>query len=150
MSIMKKDRVKFFPGDLIAVFGGENSKDGKKSETVSICKVLCVGEVDIIVEEIRHSTFSSSQPNYVVPQNICCKLNMDPKIATTSSYLVPEIGDLVLSYTTASYKNDETTEATGILYKVVYKFGKPITATLLMGTEMKEFPFSSLIVLQRN
>ena len=150
MSNMKKT-ARFVAGDLIAVFGAESGKEGKKADSVSLCKVVSVGEKDIIVEEKDVPSYSSRKPYYIVPKSICHKLAIDPDTVTSASLLIPKIGDLVLSYIKEAFKNEDPVEITGILYKITYKLGKPLTATLLMGnTEMKEVPFSSLMVLQRN
>jgi len=147
---MKKSESVFLSGDLVAVFGAESGKEGQKAEKVSICKIISVGDKDLIVEEVDSPSYSSRQPYFIVPQDICHKLSIDPEIVISSTFLTPKIGDLVLSYVKEAFKNEDPVEITGILYNVTYKLGRPITATLLMGTEMKEVPFSSLMVLQRN
>lgn len=147
---MSAGKTKFLPDDLIAVFGASSGKDGKELESASICRVLAVGQLDLVIEEVERSSYTSRNPCYIVSQDICCKLSMDPDVAISSKRLVPEIGDLVLSYVRETYKADEPIETTGILYKVTYKFGNPITASLLIGTEMKDVLYSSLIVLQKN
>tara|TARA_A100001011_G_C13936175_1_gene685224 strand:- start:49 stop:495 length:447 start_codon:yes stop_codon:yes gene_type:complete len=147
---VSEGKTKFLPDDLIAVFGAESGKDGKSLELVSICRVLAVGELDLVIEETARSSYSSRNPCYIVSQDICCKLSMDPEVVISSKTLVPEIGDLVLSYTRDSYKTDDPTEITGILYKIAYKFGNPTTASLLIGTKMKEVLYASLVVLQKN
>jgi len=147
---VSEDKTKFLPNDLVAVFGAQSGKDGKSLESVVICKVLAVGESDLIIEEMTRSSYTSRNPCYTVSKNICVRLVMDPEVAVSAKKVTPEIGDLVLSYVRETYKSDDPTEVTGILYKIAYKFGEPTTATLLIGTKMKEVTFSSLIVLQKN
>ena len=147
---MKKSKCAFSSGDLVAVFGAESGKEGQKAEKISICTIVAIGDKDLIVEERGSPSYSSRKPYYIVPQDICHKLSIDPEIVIASTFLIPKIGDLVLSYVKEVFKNEDPVELTGILYNITYKLGRPITATLLMGTEMKEIPFSSLMVLQRN
>jgi hypothetical protein len=147
---MKKSKCGFSSGDLVAVFGAESGKEGQKAEKVSICVIVAAGDKDLIVEPRDSPSYSSKKSYYIVPQDICRKLSIDPEIVISSTFLIPKIGDLVLSYVKEVFKNEDPIEITGILYSITYKLGKPTIATLLMGTEMKEVPFSSLMVLQRN
>jgi len=146
---MKKTKPVFSVGDLIAAFGGERKQKEQKAEAISVCKVVVVGEEDLMVEEIIAS-YSSRKPYYIVPKDICVKLIVDADIVVESRYLEPKLGDLVISYIREVFKKEEPTELTGILYKIVYKFGRPMSATVIHDNEMKEVPFSSLMVLQRN
>ena len=137
----------FETGDLIAVFGGEVGKEGRTVAPPIICRVLVVGELDLLVEEAsgRFSRIS----NYLVPKKISMKLKMNPDDLDTATTLEPKIGDLVLSYTQDSFKNEKAVKITGILFKVTYKMGKPYTCTLLSEDEMKDVHADGLIVLQR-
>jgi len=147
---MKKGKSTFLAGDLIAVFGAEKGQKNQKAENVSFCRVVAVGEKDLMVEDNASSTYSSRKPFYIVPKEICIKLKIDADVVVNSRYLEPKLGDLVLSYIKEVFKKEDPIELTGILYKIVYKFGKPVTATVIHDNEMKEVPFSSLMVLQRN
>jgi len=146
---MKKIKSNFKVGDLIAVFGGEKDQKNHKAEEVEICKVVAVGENDLMIEETKTS-YSARKPYYVAPKEICVKLEIDSKVVINARYLEPKLGDLVLSYVREVFKKEEPIEITGILYKIIYKFGRPLTATIIHDNEMKEVPFSSLMVLQRN
>ena len=139
----------FETGDLIAVFGGEIGKDGKAADRVSICVVLACGEKDLIVED-RYTRSYSRTPHHKVPKNICHRLVMDPDLLSQNYTVVPKVGDLVLSYTRDTFRDEPPVEITGILYKTVYALGKPDKSTLLSEGEMKEVPYDSLIVLQTN
>ena len=133
--------------DLVAVFGGEVGKDGKNADQVTICRVLAVGETDLLVEEAtgRYTRLGS----YVVPAGLCVRLKMSPSILVTEKTLKPQIGDLVLSYAKENFKNDPPTQITGILYKISYKLGRAYTYTLISGDEMKDVSADSVVVLQR-
>ncbi len=133
--------------DLIAVFGGEIGKEGKSADQVTICRVLVVGELDLLVEEssARYSRMST----YIVPQRLSTKLSLNPDYLESESALEPQIGDLVLSYSRDSFKNKKAVKITGILFKMTYKLGQTYTSTLITGDEMKEVPANGLIVLQR-
>lgn len=139
--------VPFEANDLVAVFGGDVCKKEKIADQVTICRVLAVGELDLLVEEA--SERFSRLGTYVVPMSLCKKLEINPACLDTSTALVPQIGDLVLSYTRESYKKKEPEQITGILFKITYKLGKPYTCTLISGEEMKEVSANDLIVLQQ-
>ena len=142
MAVFEKD-------DLVAVFGGEVGEDEEFADKINICRVLVVGDQDLIVEE--SSTSSFSRPGYhIVPKGICHKLKLENKKLSELKQLKPEVGDLVLSFMRDSYKDDPAVEFTGIVYKIFYKFGKPSKCTLICGKEFKEAWYESLIVLQRN
>ena len=136
----------FTAGDLVAVFGGEIGKEGKHANSVLICKVLVVGEKDLIVEDSGHRFIRNA--HNTIPQSICHKLFLDPDKLTTEKTLSPQIGDLVLSYSRDSYKDEEAEQINGILYKINYKLGKPDKCSILCGSEMKEAVFDNLLVLQ--
>jgi|TARA_R110001583_G_scaffold38874_18_gene125274 hypothetical protein len=139
----------FEPGDLIAVFGGEIGKEGNYADRVSICRVIVCGQKDLIVEDDSGKSYSRNS-HHLVSKNICYKLSMKPENLSKVMPLKPEIGDLVLSYTKDAFRDDPPVEITGILYKIVYKLGRPDKSTLICGTELKEVSHSSLIVLQKN
>jgi hypothetical protein len=138
---------KFAANDLVAVFGGEIGKDGKRASDVTLCNVLAVGSKDLIVEESIKTSFTTSKKLYTVSQSICHKLELDPNILSTGKILIPQLGDLVLSYSRDRYKDETAKNITGILYKISYKLGRPNTATLMCGNDMCDIPFSSLMVL---
>lgn len=144
-----KEKNKFEPGDLVAVFGGEIGKEGSHADTVSICRVLVSGFLDLIVEDSYSSSYSRPS-HHVVSKNICHKLSMSPQSLQSNSPLSAKLGDLVLSFSRDSFKDTPPVEKTGILYKITYKLGRPHRCTLLCGNEMEEVSYDSLIVLQRN
>jgi len=139
----------FEPGDLIAVFGGEIGEEGNFADRVSICRVLICGDKDLIVEDNYGKSYSRPS-HHLVSKNICHKLSMNAENLSLASPLNPRVGDLVLSYSRDSFRDDPPVEITGILYRVTYKLGKPHKATLIFGNEFKEVECSSLIVLQSN
>lgn len=146
---MKNEDYFFEPGDLIAVFGGEIGKDGKAADRISICVVLACGEKDLIVEDKQSRSYSRSS-HHKVPKNICHRLAMDPDLLSQNYIAIPKVGDLVLSYTRDTFRDEPPVQTAGILYKTVYNLGKPDKSTLLSDGEMKEVPYDSLIVLQSN
>ena len=141
-----KNKSIFSTGDLVAVFGGEIGKEGKSADEIEICKVVIVGEKDLIVESAAQRFIRSH--HFVVPQSICSKLKIDPDTLSQDKTLEPKIGDLVMSYFKDSYKDEDPEQITGILYKINYRFGKPNKCSLLLGSELKEVSYDSLLVLQ--
>ena len=137
----------FTAGDLVAVFGGEIGKDGKSADTVSICVVIACGEKDLIVEDRQSRSYSRSF-HHKVPKNICNRLVMDPDFLSQNYMLIPKVGDLVLSYTRDTVRDEPPVQITGILYKTNYVLGKADKSTIICDGEMKEVPHDSLIVLQ--
>ena len=146
---MKKTKPTFSVGDLVAVFSGEKGQKTESADEASFCKVIAVGACDLMIEETVAS-YSTKKPYYIIPKDICVKVQIEPSIVIESRCLEPKLGDLVLSYVREVFKKEKPAEITGILYKVVYKYGRPLTATIIHDNEMKEVPFSSLMVLQRN
>jgi len=141
-----KNKSIFSTGDLVAVFGGEIGKEGKSADEIDICKVVVVGERDLIVESASQRFIRSH--HVTVPQNICSKLKLDPDTLSKNKTLDPKIGDLVMSYVKDSFKDEDAEQITGILYKINYRFGKPSKCSLLLGNESKEVSYDSLLVLQ--
>ena len=76
-------------GDLVAVFGGEIGKDTNTADSVTLCKILIVGQKDLLVE---YAT-SYSSTYHTVPKSICFKLFLDPKTLESSKILKPQVGD---------------------------------------------------------
>jgi len=136
----------FTEDDIIAVFGGEQGKDSHIADAISICKVLVVGQNDLIVTEVPIRFFST---HHTVPKSICLKLSLAPSIVTSSTVMVPMVGDLVVSFDTgkASKPSERTS---GILYKIIYRLGKAEKYVLLCGTEMVTVGWNDLIVLHRH
>ena len=143
------EEINFEPNDLVAVFGGEVGKEGNFANKVSICKVVVVGENDLIVEDSYISSYSRPS-HYVVSKNICHKLYMPPENLSKIKPIEPQVGDLVLSYIKEPFKDNPPVEKTGIVYKISYKMGKPSMSTIICGTELIEVDYASLLVLQRN
>ena len=141
-----KNNPSFTADDLVAVFGGEIGKEGKHANSVMICKVLVVGEKDLIVEDSGNRFIRNA--HHTIPKSICHKLFIEPDKLTTEKFLDPKIGDLVLSYSRESYKDEEAEQINGILYTITYKLGKPDKCSILCGSEMKEAVFDNLLVLQ--
>lgn len=135
---------KFDEGDLIAVFGGELGKDTHVADTVTLCKVLIVGQTDLVVERSEHYTSSC----HIVPKSICTKLCLSPEILSSAAVLSPQVGDLVVSFT-RGYKAAGSDKTSGIIFKIIYRLGKADKCMLLSGTEMISVDADDLIVLHR-
>tara|TARA_B100000131_G_scaffold268081_1_gene266678 strand:+ start:6264 stop:6683 length:420 start_codon:yes stop_codon:yes gene_type:complete len=132
-------------GDLVAVFGGEHGKETHVADSVSLCKVLVVGESDLIVES--NSLYTSSC--HIVPKKICKKMFLEPNILTEASILTPQIGDLVVAFK-KGIGPGESEKTSGILYKITYRLGKPDMCDLLCGTEMTTVSWEKILVVRRN
>jgi hypothetical protein len=135
----------FAEGDLIAVFGGELNKDSHVADTVTVCKVLVAGQSDLVVE----CSTSYVSTRHIVPKSICLNLKLDPSMLASSFTLIPEIGDLVVSFA-RGYNAADSERTSGILYKIIYRLGKPNKCVLLCGTEMVTLDWDFLLVLHRD
>ena len=133
----------FKEGDLVAVFGGKLDKDSHTADSVTLCKVLIVGQKDLVVENSAYY----STTHHIVPKSICARMYLDPQILSSSEVLEPEIGDLVVSFSRGIEKLDKKV---GVLCEVIYKLGKPEKCELLCGTETISVNWDSLVVLRRD
>ena len=138
----------FKAGDLVAVFGGQISKEEKTVDTVTVCRVIFCGLEDLVVENLKGFLYSSAY--YAVPKKACQKLYLNSKNLFDSTILKPQIGDLVLSYSKVRMKEEESETITGIIYKIDYKMAVPYKCILICGNEMKEVLYRDLLVLERN
>ena len=134
----------FVVGDLVAVFGGSLDKDTHVANTVTLCKVEIVGQFDLVVE--CSENYMSTR--HIVPKAICFNLKLEPSILATSRILVPEVGDLVVSFA-RGYRSVDSERTSGILYKIIYRLGKPDKCVLLCGTEEITMEWGCLLVLHR-
>ena len=134
----------FVEGDLVAVYGGEISKESKSADKVSLCRVMIVGQDDLAV--VHEMSYTSTY--HTVPKSICNKMHLDPTILASAKTLKPQIGDLVVAFTRGLIGGD-TTKTSGILYTITYKLGRPDSCELLSGTEMVTVSWDNLIVLRR-
>jgi hypothetical protein len=134
----------FVEGDLVAVFGGALDKDSHVADTVTLCHVEVVGQLDLVVKNSEN--YMSTR--HIVPKAICFNLKLTPSILASSHTLVPELGDLVVSFA-RGYNTGDTERTSGILYKIIYRLGKPNKCILLCGTEMVTLDWGHLLVLHR-
>ena len=134
-------------GDLVAVFGGNLERGSHKADSASFCKVSIVGHDDLVVESSSYTYYATTF--HVVPKSICSKMYLDPEILSSAETMVPEIGDLVLSFS-QSASGLGLEKKNGILCKVIYRMGRPHRCELLCGTENVTVNWDSLIVLRRN
>ena len=146
MSRSKSKDEDFCVGDLVAVIGGAVGKELDTKRTAMIAEVAAVGLTDIFVETAN----AYPRSTFKVSKSICQKITVDPKdLGKSAKTLVPEVGDLVISYKKAGYGGPDPTLITGVLYKVSYHMGRKDTCTIMVGTDFHEVKFNSLIVLQK-
>lgn len=135
----------FEKGDLVAVFGGKLDEDSQEVDAVSFCRVLVVGQEDLVVESESHYLTKNT---HVVSKKICKTLELDPEVITSAETMEPLIGDLVVSFRN-SYDNKKIETKTGILTKITFRLGKPESCEILCGTEAITVNWPSLIVAKR-
>ncbi len=138
----------FEAGNLVAVFGGSIDHDGNKKQQVSVCRIIAVGDKDLLVEESKSRAYFP-QP-FKIPQSLCISLSLKFKNIFEDRILEPQLGDLVLSFSKERYGEEKITEITGILYEITYRTGIPVSCKLLCDGDFKEVQFDTLLVLQRN
>jgi len=132
-------------GDLVAVFGGNVDGGSSMADLASFCKVLVIGQDDLVVETTSYYATSL----HVVPKSICSKMYLDPDILSSVETIVPKIGDLVVSFS-RSAGGSGIDKKNGILCKITYRLGRPSTCELLSGTETISVNWDSLIVIRSN
>ena len=136
----------FKEGDLVAVVGGSVSKDKEIEKSAMIGKVVAVGMQDMFVE----STSAYPYSTHKVCKKLCQKITIDDKdLAANSKNLVPNLGDLVLSYRKSGFGESDVPIITGVLYKITYTLGKADMCTILEGTDFHHVKFNSLLLLQK-
>ena len=136
----------FVDAQLVAVIGGTIDCAGNLREDIKICKVVQVGESDILVTE---ASSYMQERSVVVPKALCVPLSASFDQVASSKTLVPELEDLVLYHGKLDWKDKKASQVTGILCEIKYQYGVPHKAKLLFGGQMQEVPFGDLLVLQR-
>ena len=134
----------FKEGDLAAVFGGDLTRDTSTADAVSFCKVVIVGQDDLVIQNTEYYSTTC----YVVPKSICRKVYLDPDILSSAETLTPKIGDLIVSFSRSA--SGDIDKKTGILCKIIYRFGQPDRCEILCGTENVNVGWNNLIVLRRD
>ena len=135
----------YMAGDLVAVVGGSNGKDGEKLNHLTLCEVLEIGFSDLVVKEHSVTKFKFST-THIVPKDICIPIKISKSI-NDCRVLLPKVGDLVLSYREKSINSDNLEKKTGIVYEILYRNGSPSDCIVLSGEEMLKFRYKDLMVL---
>ncbi len=130
---------------LVAVVGGKIDSSGLASQSVKVCKVLQVGEADIMVEDSAAYT-----PRLrVVPKSICIPVRVSPsKFSQTTQS--PEVGDLIITFQREDWKAKDYEKIAGIVYGIKYEYGAPVGYQLLIGDEFKTVKNENVLVLQKS
>jgi len=133
-------------GDLALCVGGKIGKDqDSSSPTFSICKVLEVGQFDLLLQEYPERSFSKTE---IAPAEGCIKIPVGEENVFTQPASRPRVGDLVYAFSSTKYGKEES--FSGILYSIEYNFGKPKTCQVLCGEDIKVSHYENLLVLQQN
>tara|TARA_B100001250_G_C19448852_1_gene635066 strand:- start:259 stop:702 length:444 start_codon:yes stop_codon:yes gene_type:complete len=128
----------------VAVIGGKIDTNGLTSQSVKVCKVLQVGEVDIMIED----TSSYSSTVVIVPKSICVPIVAKATQLRNSRVSKPQLGDLIYTVQRVDWKDKKPTKTVGILYEVKYELGQPATLTILVGDEFRTVKNENILVLQ--
>ena len=133
-------------GDLALCLGGKIGKDKEASSpSFSICKVLEVGQFDLLLREYPARSFSRVE---IAPIGGCIKIPIGEEKVFTKGPAQPIIGDLVYSFSSVKFGKEES--FSGILYAIEYSFGKPKSCQILCGEDLKSSHYENLLVLQRD
>jgi len=97
--------------EIVAVIGGTVDCAGNLHEDVRMCRVIQIGENDILVSEM--STYSPRVG--VVPKAMCVPISASYDQLVTSKVETAELGDLVMYYGKRDWKDKGPTQITGIL-----------------------------------
>lgn len=133
-------------GSYVAVVNGTVDSDGIIAEDVSICVVLQVGENDLLVTPAGSP--SSSPVKHIISKDNCVLVKVDHESLTNKPPRLPKIGDMVAFQDKLKWSDREDTTVVGTVYEISYRFGRPSTATVMVGTDMMKLPFDNLLVLQ--
>ena len=128
----------------VAVIGGKIDTNGLTSQSVKVCKVLQVGETDIMIEDTSSYTATVA----IVPKSICIPIVAEATQLRNSKVSIPKIGDLVYTAQRHDWKDKKPTKTVGILYEVKYELGQPATLTILVGDEFCTVKNENILVLQ--
>ena len=128
----------------VAVIGGKIDNNGLTSQSVKVCKVLQVGETDIMIEDSSSYTATVT----IVPKSICIPIIAKATQLRNSRTSIPKIGDLVYTVQRSDWKDKKPTKTVGILYEVKYELGQPATLTVLVGDEFRTVKNENILVLQ--
>jgi hypothetical protein len=131
--------------EIVAVIGGVIDSSENVQEDVKICRVIQVGENDILVRET--STFTGR--TVIVPKALCIPINISYERLVAALVEKPQLGDLVMFYGKLDWQDKSPARITGILCELVYSMGAPSKAKILSEGEMKEVEFKGLLVLQK-
>lgn len=133
----------YIKGDIVVCMGGIQSKPDRFVPNFSVCKVLEAGHSDLVVREHPARSFSKVE---IIPIDSCIKIDLPSSQIISSRPLLPVIGDLVYSFSSSRYENNDS--FSGILYSIEYKFGTPRSCQVLCGEDFKTSLYDSLLVLQ--
>ena len=137
----------FTKGSLVVVAGGTIDKAQSCTENVILCRVEAIGEEDLLVkEETKH------YPSFFkVSKKLCTLVNIDPSLFVSARTLIPQLGDLVMTYPESRFSGDKQGIMSGILYEITTtRRGTPSSCKILYDNALEEVSYSSLIVLQRS
>jgi hypothetical protein len=132
-------------GDLVISLGGTLEKSKKFTPTLSICRVIEVGENDLLLEDYPNRKFRKIDK---APKETCVMIKHNIESIVSSRPQSAQLGDLVFAFGGARYEERET--FTGILYSITYKAGLADMCKILSGEELKNSSYSDLLVLQSN
>ena len=134
----------FERGDHVAVLSGVLDSTGVVSSSVTICTVVHVGCDDLFLE-----TKHASPSRFIVSKTACTKICVTSERISSSEPSRPQIGDMVLYHDKVKWSDEAPTKIIGTVYEINYRTGSPHTATVMIGTEMVQLPYNSLLVLQK-
>jgi hypothetical protein len=126
--------------------GGTIDNAGNFEERVSLCRIVAVGEDDLLLETLA-GTYRDEI--YKAPKSLCVMVSIPRETLKSSSILDPEMGDLVISYEKKKWSDKVPTKLIGILCEMSYLAGGPSTCKILCNGEFESVSYESLMVLQR-
>ena len=133
-------------GDLVLCIGGRVGKDKPKPvPAFSVCKIIEVGQFDLLLQEYPARSFSRTE---IAPIKSCIKIPIGDEEVFSAPPTSPRLGDLVYSFSSVKYGKEDS--FSGILYSIEYSFGKPKACQILCGDEIKNSHYENLLDLQRN
>lgn len=132
----------FEKGGLVVIISGKVDSSKYADPSVSVARVLEVGEHDLFLEH-------DSSNHIVVSKKLCVPIQMKSDVLTKSAPLLPKIGDMIMYHGKLSWRDKGVTTITGTVYEIEYRLGSPAYVKVLSSNSgMKVVPYENLLVLQ--
>ncbi len=134
----------FSIGDLVAVSGMKETREGYKFGQATLSEVLVVGKYDLFLINIKEKGYS--YPTIFRASKEMCVRISGIKDRSHVQIVLPKIGDLVISYTK---RKTNAEQIIGVLEEIDHTPSKPKMGKVRSGTQIHTIFYDDLIVAER-